>query len=270
VIIPGGPGVDEPLDENGASAAAGSGSTTGTGTAGTTVDPDAIQSVGPRRVRTVVVKPDGTIVSSEAAAVDEATGRAVATETTVTDEAAAESLAMAPTDDDTAAIATAGGLSTNGELEITPLPDVAPPADTGPAVDPLSQPPAEPAPAQAPAAAEPTIVATGGSNGPIDVTPGQPARTSAPAAEVAALPPGAFLVQVSSQRSEDSALTTFRDLQARYPAILGSYQAVIQRADLGERGVYYRVRVGPFSGNDAERLCGDLKSAGGDCILARN
>jgi cell division septation protein DedD len=218
----------------------------------------------------VVVKPDGTIVSSEAAAVDEATGRAVATETTVTDEAAAESLAMAPTDDDTAAIATAGGLSTNGELEITPLPDVATLADTGPAVDTLSQPPAEPAPAQAPAAAEPTIVATGGSNGPIDVTPGQPARTSAPAAEVAALPPGAFLVQVSSQRSEDSALTTFRDLQARYPAILGSYQAVIQRADLGERGVYYRVRVGPFSGDDAERLCGDLKSAGGDCILARN
>ena len=41
------------------------------------------------------------------------------------------------------------------------------------------------------------------------------------------------------------------------------------RADLGEKGIYYRVRVGPFNDGDAARLCGDLKAAGGDCILAR-
>ena len=55
----------------------------------------------------------------------------------------------------------------------------------------------------------------------------------------------------------------------RYASILGPYDPNIVRADLGDRGIYYRVRVGPFSGADATRLCEDLKAAGGDCIIAR-
>ena len=76
-----------------------------------------------------------------------------------------------------------------------------------------------------------------------------------------------MLVQVSSQRSEDAARATYRDLQARYPTVLGNYPPNIQRADLGDRGVYYRVRVGPFAGSDAQRVCDALKGAGGDCVL---
>ena len=76
------------------------------------------------------------------------------------------------------------------------------------------------------------------------------------------------MVQVSSQRSEDAARATFRDLQTRYPGILGGYNANIQRADLGDRGIYFRVRVGPFASADAQSLCSALKNAGGDCILA--
>jgi cell division septation protein DedD len=78
-----------------------------------------------------------------------------------------------------------------------------------------------------------------------------------------------MLVQVSSQRSEDAARATFRDLQARYPSILGPYDVNIQRAEIPDRGTFYRVRVGPFSASDAQRLCNDLKTAGGDCILAQ-
>jgi hypothetical protein len=77
-----------------------------------------------------------------------------------------------------------------------------------------------------------------------------------------------MLVQVSSQRSEETAQSTFNDLQKRFPAILGKYEPNIQRADLGARGVYYRVRVGPFTGPDAQKVCDALKGAGGDCILA--
>ncbi|MBN9021037.1 MAG: SPOR domain-containing protein, partial [Rhizobiales bacterium] len=80
---------------------------------------------------------------------------------------------------------------------------------------------------------------------------------------------GGVLVQVAAQRSEEAASSSYRDLQRRFPSILGAFQPQIVRVDLGEKGVYYRVRVGPFAGNDATRLCNDLKAAGGDCLLAR-
>ena len=57
---------------------------------------------------------------------------------------------------------------------------------------------------------------------------------------------GATLVQVSSQKSEEAALSSYRSLQQRYPNILGSFKPTIVRADLGAKGIYYRVRVGPF------------------------
>jgi hypothetical protein len=103
--------------------------------------------------------------------------------------------------------------------------------------------------------------------------PAAPAPAPAPIAQptqLAALPAGSAMVQVSSQRSEEAARATFRDLQARYPTILGRYAVDIQRADLGAKGVYYRARVGPFSSADAQRLCDDLKTSGGDCVLAKN
>jgi hypothetical protein len=111
----------------------------------------------------------------------------------------------------------------------------------------------------------PTVVATtGAANGPIDLTPGKPA--SAP--RIPAGSGGGFLVQVSSQRSQETAMSTFNDLQRRYPGILGDREPNIQRADLGERGVYYRVRVGYPTRDEAVRMCENLKAAGGDCILA--
>ena len=37
-------------------------------------------------------------------------------------------------------------------------------------------------------------------------------------------------------------------------------------SEITGKGTFYRVRVGPFSGGDAQRLCDDLKSVGGDCV----
>lgn len=237
---------------------------------------DAAQSIGPRKVRTVVVRPDGTIVSSDAVA---APGDAPASaEAVPAAPAAAESPTVpavppVPTDDDTAAIA---GGSSGQELPITANPDATanPNATAGPAETPA---PAvvTPAPVETPAPPPqpkptPKVVATGGDGGPIDLTPsgGSAPAVAAGGQGAASLVAGGMMVQVSSQRSEDAAQATFRDLQARYPSILGGYDANIQRADLGDRGVYYRVRVGPFASADAQNLCGSLKSSGGDCILS--
>jgi hypothetical protein len=82
---------------------------------------------------------------------------------------------------------------------------------------------------------------------------------------------GGYLVQVSSQRSEADAQSSFRALQGKYPGQLGNRQAVIRRADLGDKGTYYRAMVGPFAdAGQANEVCSSLKSAGGSCIVQKN
>ena len=113
------------------------------------------------------------------------------------------------------------------------------------------------APQGAPAAAEPRI----------PVANAAPVQT----APSAAASGGGYLVQVSSQRSEADAQATFRTLQGKYPDVLGSHQPLIRRADLGEKGVYYRAMVGPFgTPEEASQFCGSLKTAGGQCVVQRN
>ena len=82
---------------------------------------------------------------------------------------------------------------------------------------------------------------------------------------------GGYLVQVSSQKNEADAQASFRALQGKFPTVLGSRSPVIKRADLGEKGVYYRAMVGPFgSADEAAQFCGSLKTAGGQCVVQRN
>jgi len=82
---------------------------------------------------------------------------------------------------------------------------------------------------------------------------------------------GGYAVQVTSQRSEGEAQTAFRALQAKYPNQLSGRAPIIRRADLGDKGTYYRALVGPFaSAEEAAGLCNGLKAAGGTCIVQRN
>ena len=78
------------------------------------------------------------------------------------------------------------------------------------------------------------------------------------------------MVQVSSQRSADQAQASFESMKRRYKSVLGGFNPDIQRADLGAKGTYYRVRVGPMASREAAlRLCEQLKSAGGSCFVTR-
>jgi hypothetical protein len=79
------------------------------------------------------------------------------------------------------------------------------------------------------------------------------------------------MVQVSSQRNEADAQASFKALQGKFPAVLGSREPMIKRADLGDKGIYYRAMVGPFgSPNEATQFCAGLKTAGGQCVVQRN
>ena len=50
--------------------------------------------------------------------------------------------------------------------------------------------------------------------------------------------------------------------------VIGGKPHTVRRADLGNRGIYYRAMVGPFASRDeAVSVCASLKQAGGDCVV---
>jgi SPOR domain len=104
---------------------------------------------------------------------------------------------------------------------------------------------------------------------PLNKPPANQTASAGPAAPVATS--GGYAVQVSSQRSEQEAQSSFRDLQAKYPNQLGGRAPIIRRADLGAKGIFFRAMVGPFtSADEAIELCSNLKAAGGSCLVQKN
>jgi hypothetical protein len=195
----------------------------------------------PKKIRTIAIRPDQPFGSTAAAA---ATVPSSSPPPAPAKPAAARAAAPA---------VTAEAEEAKPPVRQIPIRQT-PPQSAQSANAPLSlNPESEGAPARAPAR-----------------TASAPPRAPAPAATVSAGGPGSY-VQVSSQRSEADAQSSFRALQGKFPSQLGSRQAVVRRADLGDKGTYYRAMVGPFaSASEASELCSSLKSAGGQCIVQRN
>ena len=82
--------------------------------------------------------------------------------------------------------------------------------------------------------------------------------------------PAASQVQLASVRSPEAAREEWDRLKRENPDLLGKLTAIPVRADLGDKGVYYRIQAGPFAdAAAAERICGELKRRNIGCILAR-
>jgi hypothetical protein len=150
-----------------------------------------------------------------------------------------------------------------------------PPLQTAPAPVATRQPSPPPVARPAPPprnSAGPLSIDPQGQPGPADTSSYQP---PAAAPRLASVPPaaagGGYVVQVSSQRSEAEAQTSFRSLQSKFPSQLGDREGIVRRADLGPKGIFYRAMVGPFgSAGDADQFCNGLKAAGGQCIVQKN
>jgi hypothetical protein len=120
-------------------------------------------------------------------------------------------------------------------------------------------------------------VAQNDPNAPLSLTPNSSAQrgtmrtASAPANQPVATASGsAYAVQVTSQRTEAEAQSSYQALQAKYPSVLGNRQASIRRADLGDKGTYYRAQVPFGSQSEASDFCASLRAAGGQCVVQRN
>tara|TARA_R110002020_G_scaffold2136_24_gene9853 strand:+ start:4462 stop:6537 length:2076 start_codon:yes stop_codon:yes gene_type:complete len=225
-----------------------------------------------RKVRTVKVRPDGTIVSGDDSVagsailpVDRPNVPAVPGAETATPELLASTAPITPVEPTPAVT--------------TPEPAIVPvePGSTVPAVDltgaaiagksatiPLQRPTGLRLASAAPAASETSAAPLAETVAPADPAP---ASTIPGATEVDALGDTApAYVQLASQRSEADARQSAQNMVTRYGPLFGGANLEVQRVDLGARGIYYRVRVPASSLEQANLICTNVKAAGGDCF----
>ncbi len=225
-----------------------------------------------RKVRTVKVRPDGTIVSGDESVagsailpVDRPNVPAVPGAETATPELLASVAPVEPVEP---------------VAEVVPaLPTVVPvePGSTVPAVDltgaaiagksatiPLMRPTGLRLASAAPSGTE-TAAAPAAAVAP--AAEAAPSLTVPGATEVAALGDTApAYVQLASQRSEADARQSAQNMVTRYGPLFAGANLEVQRVDLGTRGIYYRVRVPAASLEQANLICTNVKAAGGDCF----
>ncbi len=76
-------------------------------------------------------------------------------------------------------------------------------------------------------------------------------------------------VQVGSFRSAAEATTAWDEISGAHPALIGPRQPFVTEVNLGSRGTFYRLQLGPFgSKNEVRTFCRALKLRGQDCIAA--
>ena len=78
-----------------------------------------------------------------------------------------------------------------------------------------------------------------------------------------------WTVQVSSASSEDAAWASWKSMQKGHKALVGQ-TAIVVKANLGAKGVFYRVRLGSFGEQAAaQTACGKLKATGISCFVSK-
>jgi hypothetical protein len=78
---------------------------------------------------------------------------------------------------------------------------------------------------------------------------------------------GPFVAQVAALQAEAGIAPLWRRLSERAPDLFAQARMDVERADLGARGVYLRVRVGYFADRDnAARFCARMRAMGQDCM----
>ena len=81
---------------------------------------------------------------------------------------------------------------------------------------------------------------------------------------------GDFLAQIAAFRSEADAMDAWRDFAAAMPDLALGREPDIQRADLGDRGVFYRLRISGFETRaQASAYCAQLQARNQACLVAR-
>jgi hypothetical protein len=202
----------------------------------------------PIRVKTVSVRPDGTIV------------------TTMPTPAPAPVAAPTP-----------APRQATASLPTSTTPAAAPPPAAAAAT--AARAPV-PAPAAAPAPAPPQKMTERAVSTPLPVTPpaasadrrtasATPAATSPAPAPAAPAASGGYAVQFSAAGSENEAREKIAATQRRFGDALSGRGPSFVKGEAAGRTVW-RVRVGGMSREEASSMCQRIKGQGGDCFVAAN
>ncbi|MEE8274976.1 MAG: SPOR domain-containing protein [Alphaproteobacteria bacterium] len=152
-----------------------------------------------------------------------------------------------------------------------PLP---PPAAPEPAATAPSEPAAAPQPEPEPQPAE-TVPATATVPTPAPLPAAKQPAIAAVTPETVPAPAATesrrYLVQLAAFRKRPAADVAWKRLLKENRDLLGGLEPRVLRADLGaEKGVFYRLRAGPFAGaKEAKALCAKLKARSLDCLVIK-
>lgn len=193
--------------------------------------------ITPRKVRTVVVQADGTIITREEPAVVQPTQVEIQkveqplTNQGVISEPLSEQLAAAVSDQKVV-VATDNAPQTNSSAATENQTNT----QTA-AVVPVTQ--ETQTPVATPPAAQPVENFTG------------------------------YYMQIASQPSLAAAQSSYQNLVGRYNSVLGGRGVEYQKADIEGKGTFHRVRIQVGERSDANSLCSRYKSVGGSCFVTR-
>ena len=148
-----------------------------------------------------------------------------------------------------------------------------PPAASGPDTLPpdseatADAPPPVPASPAAPPDPEPPQAA----EMPTTPEPASPSVETAPRPESTLAMIGPYRLQLASMRSPEAATAAWEKLEADHPDLLGGFDLIIEKVDLGEdRGIFYRVQAGPVTSDaHGKDLCDKLKARDVACLVIK-
>jgi hypothetical protein len=81
---------------------------------------------------------------------------------------------------------------------------------------------------------------------------------------------GTYVLQIGSFKSEAEADTAWKSFQGKHASLTGGYSSNVLKVDLGEKGTWYRLRIGSFSSKDgAVSACAKLTADGASCIPSK-
>lgn len=229
------------------------------------------ESVAPRKVKTMIVLPNGTLVARETnAPADTATPqKPAAADVAMT---APAGTAKAEASQPAAAIAPANGTPpTQGAQQAA--------ADKTNAPKPAAAPIPATRPVEQPVNVVGTVTQRGNVVGQQSATAEKPAAqqpaATKPAAQPTATPvasnapAGAYVIQIASLPSEAEAQKSYANLSAKFSSVIGGKSPDIKPAEIPGKGTYYRLRIVAGSKDEAIALCSRYKAAGGSCLVSR-
>lgn len=190
--------------------------------------------IEPKKVKTVSVRPDGTLVPNDRI------------------PQAAVAAAPVPASRPAATSAKAATPKTTARVATTPKPAPAAAPDAG---QPLQATNAAQAAKASPAKSKLMQVA--------DAQAGAAPATSSQASG------GAFAVQLAAPDSEQAARDIQVSLMKKFGGQIAGFHPTIRKAVSGDKTVY-RVRAGGLSRDEANALCQKVQSGGGNCFVAKN